>query len=798
MTDKIIHDYLRLAYVAGLHELCIAIYHARHQLDLHQDQISPDRRVRDAPGETNPSAHFPISGQNGNSIGITDASSLSKGVKSVFVVSEYIVDSAYILRHHTELVRLAFHSSRYLRECAATSSVSPETMTYFSLLRCFWRTVCLSEAFSREEANSVDGGAKGVGSSKQALADARYIMEHHVVSLFPANNTMTDSSRSEMLDSFLRSVQRMVKYDSSGDSGEMLFFKRCLELGLFNRVLDNHPSAQARNRKDNVESKDSSPDMPVGMLARDEYEHDDERGILRTGVDLSILTTPATLSSTSGVEFLYAHLINTCAAGKHTVKAMSYLDSARKSLGLPPIFIGGLDGTQGGFLVGEIANEKLSDVNGSGLSSVPYRLTSTQGDVSGAEQVSVSEYVLYRLLNVLQITRDNRHIIEVARTMIGECGASSIGISVWSIFLVAAGEVRATDVALEAYHIGRSRLHHSGEVAMSPSVRQRYEYLLQTSLNTLSKCQVKDFELHYLLPCQESGLLNCTEEFYFCCLLQDAHNSLDPVGQCRAIRNRMNDRDVALTVGIVSRLLKLYLRVESAEFFQTYRYAVQDLKLFRPAWLDSLLLWADRRRYFLTQEERAYIINEVRRVKGNLKGSGADNGTKHNYDISSALLRSLLGGLRTQYALIEYDYYQQPLKHFLNHREPPLVEPTLLDSRMHFLLKKPLCVVQGLAGTPSGVDGESPLSMIADPVRRMEISCRASLLGPPPLLLRIASAGDNDNDQDNERSCTSLGSHPDTSISITTSGPEVQWQEEAFRVYLSYMLEGLQRSRNFM
>ncbi|CCW67589.1 unnamed protein product [Phytomonas sp. Hart1] len=790
VTDKIIHDYIRLAYIAEFYDLSLTIFHARHRLDLHQGQISDDAMARKTPSDANASSNLLTSLQNVNDVGVSDASLPSQGTKNSFVVSEYIVDSAYALQHHAELVRLASCCSCYLRECATIPGVIPETMAYLSLLRCFWRAVCLSEEFSREEADNGSGG-----NSKQTLDDARYIMKHYVTPLFPMNNTMTHSSRSTILDSFMRSVVRVVKYDSSGDSGEMLFFKRCLELGFFNTILTNHQSFQRKSRKDTVESKNGGPETQVGVLTHDEYEHDDG-GILHTEVDLSILTMPSTSHSTSDVDFLCAHLINTCAAGKHTATAMTYLDYARKSIGLPPILIGSLDGTRGGFLVGETTSKKTSDVNGAGLFSIPHPLKSIQGDASTATQVSVSEYVLYRLLHVLHITRDNSHIIDLARTMLRECGASSIGISVWSIILVSAGEVRATDVALEAYHIARSLLQDSGEVTMSPTEQQKYEYLLQTSLNTLSKCQMKNFEQQYLIPCQEAGLLNCTEEFYFCCLLQDAHNSLDPVGQCRAIRNRMNDRDVALTVGIVSRLLKIYLRMESVEFFQTYRHAVQDLKLSKPAWVDSLLLWADRRRYFLKQEERGYIISEVRRVKANIKGNSTD--TDLNNNINNASFRGLLGGLRTQYALIEYDYNQQPLKYFLKHREAPPVEPTLLDSRMHFLLKKPYCVAQGLAGTPNGVDGKSPLSVIADPVRRIEISWRASLLGPLPLLLKITSGGDDDNEQHHQRFSVSLGSHPDSSTTTATNDREVECQEEAFRVYLSYMLEGLQRSRNFV
>ncbi|ESL10656.1 hypothetical protein TRSC58_01607 [Trypanosoma rangeli SC58] len=245
-----------------------------------------------------------------------------------------------------------------------------------------------------------------------------------------------------------------------------------------------------------------------------------------------------------------------------------------------------------------------------------------------------------------------------------------LGISVWSIVLIAAGEMRAVDLALVAFAQAREALRGVGN-AMD---RRGNEYLLQTAIHALSKCQVPRFEEEYLRPCKDQQLMHCTNEFYFCALLQHAHNSMDPAAGAEEILRRMREAGTPLTTRVISRLIKIYLRIESPKLLELYQHATQQLKTFKLSWLDELLLWADRRRYNLSREERKYILDEVQRV----------HGTKN--------IRDDLGGLRTQYALLKYDYEHAPLEVFASTSHPPETEPTILDSRVHFLLKYPHCV----------------------------------------------------------------------------------------------------------
>lgn len=365
----------------------------------------------------------------------------------------------------------------------------------------------------------------------------------------------------------------------------------------------------------------------------------------RGSISLPGSGTPILASEISEVELFYATLIGTCISGRHVSTAMSYFDSAKKCLA-------------------KVRQCSLKQEDEGNSSFTP----------------TISEYVVYRLLSVLQSNKENGLIVQIGRSLVTEY--SSLSISVWSIVLVSAGEMRAGDLALHAYRAAVSQLEL---LSGHPQERRGVEYLLQTALNALSKCQIPLFEEKYLRACRDAGLLHCTDEFYFSCLLQEAHNSLNPAERAQVIKDRMEHEGLPLTAPLVSRLLKIYLRTEDDEYLPLYHHATKVLGVFRRPWIDGLLLWADRRRYSLSQDQRKYILDEIRERLG-------------------VNAKERLGGLRTQCSLLEYDYSVQPCKQFLDEKNVASEEPIVQDPRVHFILRRRSSVVRGLWGIDGGDD----------------------------------------------------------------------------------------------
>ncbi|RNF05464.1 uncharacterized protein Tco025E_07776 [Trypanosoma conorhini] len=563
-TVKCVREYAQLAHVAKLHKLCLQVYYARTR-----------------------AATVVVSATEINDMNVGN-----------FAVSDFVVDSAYALRSTPDLVRLASDCVKHLQH---VPSLGWEMMSAFSLVRAFWRCVCI--ASNRE--------GRPDAESKQALQDAAYIYDECMALVYP------DSCEELSTQDAIHRVQRFVQYASSADEGEMLFFRFCLQKGFLRRPRD----AVRGGGDDKGTGTNVSGAFEGGRITEEQW--------------------------------FYASLIATCRAGNHVDSALQYFDDIGSFLGIVQVSCNDL--------LRSAARKLLCD------GSKPPE--EGRGPKKRNSMEEVSEYLIFQLLNVLQTAKDNGKIVFIARAMLRD--GVQLGISVWSIVLIAAGEMRAVDLALAAFTQAKDALGHDGN-AMD---RRGNEYLLQTAIHALSKCQVPRFEEDYLRPCQEGKLMHCTNEFYFCALLQHAHNSMDPATGAEEVLRRMTEKGVPLTTRIISRLIKIYLRIESPKLLPLYQHATQELGTFKLSWLDELLLWADRRRYNLSHEERKYILDEVQRVHGT-KGMRGD-----------------LGGLRTQYALLKYDYEHTPLEVFASTSHPPEAEPTILDSRVHFLIKNPHCVV---------------------------------------------------------------------------------------------------------
>lgn len=707
---KSIQDYSHLAHVAGFHELSLAIYHARRQ----------ER-------------------------GDTDTSTPTTGA---FLASSYIVDSAYALKSSAELVRLAADcADRVLarRDQRSTRQLLGE----FALFRCFWRCVCLAELFHREESSGKHSD-RGASRSVDALADAAVIYESSIKRLYGDRGLNTGT--------VLRHAQRMVKYDTSGDAGEMLFFQWCTSEGIMPPPTTLHevselPPVTPANAPGAVNDEELplSPPAFTGNGGSEAAASPPSTGVSAGPPHHASAGSGSvsSISTVSDLELFYATLIGTCLAGKHGTVAMNYFDLVRRRLGWDSL----------------LEEREVS--------------TSTAGDdvstVLTSSRTPVSEYVVYCLLNVLQATRDHQRVVKLARTLIAE--RNDISVSVWNLLLFAAGETRAVDVALAAHHSAVTALSGAGDRGASSAPRG-LDFLLQTSLNALSKCQLRHFEKDYLAPARQEGILRCGDEFYFGCLLQDAHNSMNPLEKASDIRQRMESRGVPYTTMLVSRFLKLYLRMESPEFLPMYTHAVHTLGLFRASWLSELLLWADRRRYSLSQKDREFIMQEARRVSGDPAST-----------LTTSQVTEEMGQVRSHYALLAYDYEVQPCEHFQRNGTPPTTAPSTLDSRVHFLLKRPYSVLQGLATTSESTTAGSPLWRSGDstnaPAVNGEDGAGCGFIGDPARKAEAAELADL--------------SGALLTVQDSGSGKAAASQtEEVFRVYLADMLEGLQRSNNYV
>ncbi|KAH9577181.1 hypothetical protein LSM04_006681 [Trypanosoma melophagium] len=641
MSVKCIREYAHLAHVAKLHDLCLQVYYARANLT-----IDPSSQDVDEAGGGN------------------------------FAVSDSVVDSAYNLASSRDLVRLSSYCVKHLQN---VTSISWEVMSAFSLVRAFWRCICIA----------VKNYSTHCTESKQALDDAAYIYNECIALVYP------DASRELSTQNIIHTVQRFVKYASCGDEGEMLFFHFCLKKGFLRRPRD-------------MINKNPVDDVSGIML---------EAG---NSVTNNKITEGGRVSEE---QWFYASLIATCRAGQHVHTALRYFDDIGSFLGVEQVSCDDLLRPRSRNVQQEV--------------SVTERQNSRENKINGTSIEKVSEYLIFQLLTVLQAAKDNGKIVFTARAMLRD--GAQLSISVWSIVLIAAGETRAVDLAIAAYTQAKDALVESDQSLD----RRGNEYLLQTAIHALSKCQVPRFEEEYLRPCLQENLVHCTNEFYFCILLQHAHNSTDPGAGAEDVLQAMKEKGTPLTTRVVSRLMKIYLRIESPKLLELYQHATKRLGLFKPSWLDELLLWADRRRYNITNEERKYILDEVQRVHG-VKGAEGD-----------------LGGLRTQYALLRYDYEHNPREVFVRTLNPPITEPNITDSRVHFLIKKPHCVLHHYTfhkknSNPTG----QPL--LGDPERTQKY-------------LR----------------CAMLSSE-----GITTAKGSIR--TEAFRVYMGQMLQTLQKNNNYV
>lgn len=838
---RTVQEYLHLAHVASLHEVGLELYHAAREympaaaLALRAVQAAParsDTAATTAVSETSAAAG-PGSGSGPGGSGTASAAgnvsvgSANLAMDSVVLVSSHLIDSAYALQRSDELLRIASYCVTQLlmplnsvagRHADATAAAAAgavasaeavlttlavrtprEAATELSLLRCLWRALCLVEFFKCTEATP---SAAMQGSGAQALADALAILDacrqvasvrrEAAVAVAAAAATSSPPVRApptvsqRQSSDLLREALHCVRYATVGDDGEFAFFFMCKEVHLL-----------------------WGP-QPLSWT-------------LRQG-PAEALPAPVLAYNTDEVQVVYAALIDTCATGQLVPEALQYFGEACRLLGCAPLEEGGGGAVEAFMACGradpaerthEAATAPLNAATATlprgtapvappppapppprpapntspltAASSAPNTATGAAPTVTG--DYTVTELVLHRLLAMLQACKQNSHVVRLARGLLAANAVTQVRMHTWTMLLISAGAVRAVDVVLAAHRQALERLasvevSDGGGAGGVAAERRALEYLLQTSLNALSKCQVPRFEQDYLQPARDAQLLRCTDEFYYSCLLQDAHNSMNPAQRAAEVLSRMEAAKVPVTAPIVSRLLKLYLRMEAPELLSVYRFAVEELRLpLRTVWADQLLLWADRRRYFLAAEDRAYVVEQVLRSRR---------------AATVAEVMPLLGGMRAQLSLLYYDQTHAAREQFVRDGTVPAEAPSVMDSRAHFLTTRAVLVQRGVMGSvgrswvrasAGGEDEETELlqhgalpHMLGDAAGRTQHACIAELSDTPLLLPAAAPVG------------AVAGTAALTAAD--SAGDSERVHDEALRVYLADVLEGLQRSSN--
>jgi hypothetical protein len=837
MPIKAVQDYLHLAHVAGLHETCLEVYHAARKhmtpamLSLHSKSLTSSTTLAPAlhggalDGTSGDRTTAPANAGGGGSSNLI--------VESAVLVSSFVVDSAYAVQSSSELTRMASYCvsqlllarspTSLLDSNAAVAVRSPqETVVGMSLVRCLWRAICLAEFYSCTEASGVNGVK---GSAEQAMADALAILEgcQRVATAAAAASRMdadaapvsralsphADKGRqAEELRDLLCKATRLVRYATAGDDGEFAFFHFCKETGV---LVSPQPLPLSNTRGGGCGPL--PPSLAEGNLG-------------------TASVPPAAVTyDPDEVQVFYGSLIETCTTGQLVPEAMLYFTEARRLLGCDPLADEGDDNAEVLMLAaaaragveGEQAAQRGARGEGDitpsfspvlptsvgtrtapppppAPSSTPSATTVTTLSAPaidsrrGTRSDIFTDFLINRLLFTLQAAKDNRRVVRLARALIAAGVAQNVKVNLWTLLLISAGAMRAVDVVLAAHRFAMQQLSvvsdGGGAESAGGSERRTWEYLLQTSVNALSKCQLPHYEQDYLLPAQENGMLHCTDEFYYGCLLEDAHRSMNPVQRAAEVLARMGDAKVPLTAPLVSRLLKLYLRAEVAEFLAVYKHAAKELHLRRVQWTDQLILWADRRRYFLTREERAYIVDEVMR-------------SRNVREVSKLL--PLLGGLRAQFALLHYDLTHDACEQFLRDGTVPNDAPTMQDSRAHFLTTRAVSVQRGVMA-PAGGCGSWVCQIFTEQSHRgsddswfgEEVGAETERYGRQPRLLsdrtpRTLHAAIAELSE--VPLLLPAGASPGA-MGAASPGEAERLHDEALRVYLADVLKGLQRSLN--
>ena len=502
--------------------------------------------------------------------------------------------------------------------CSRKLRTAPrEVIADFALARTLWRAICI--LCDPETQESVQ---------REAKAAVGRIWENCIVPAVPGVTSRVT------LKEILQEARRQMLYASPEEKGEMAFFLLCKQRGVLKN--SNRPLHELRSN-----------------------------------------------------ETYYCALIRTCRNGCFSDVAMDYFEELRSaSTATMMRKVGNTTGDIGGQSdqdapAGLDAAESTSEHERALFESLGLDASvgsprsfhddssagGTEVSTSGAEGTGMTEVVIFTVVSVLHAARDNQRIVDMGKSLIADA-SNTLSASILATLGSAGGEIK--DLAFV-------KVCYDGIVKSQMDAPKPNTFLVYSALSSLSKCSVADFKPTYLDVCIERGLVNNDPETHTYLIIQNAMGSVNPMAAISPlVSSALEDESFAqsLSVRVASLLFKVLLRSESEEFLPLYKRLV-ECGLFKQVWVEELILWADRRRYFLSQSDRNYIVSEIKR----------------HYrigDLKSANLHGL-EKLRTHVAGIHHDAQFNPLERFRNEQwiSP---EPTVLDSRVHFILKRKTCI----------------------------------------------------------------------------------------------------------
>eukprot|EP00758_Cryptobia_borreli_P019952 Tbor_TRINITY_DN92_c0_g1::TRINITY_DN92_c0_g1_i1::g.15153::m.15153 len=375
-------------------------------------------------------------------------------------------------------------------------------------------------------------------------------------------------------------------------------------------------------------------------------------------------TTSWSMTEKKKSDNFWCGLIRTCRAGKYSEVALEYLEELREPFTEDNNVCHGFIAYPEDDLSFEIQDlkEEIHDSNSEYVNSSNETLI--EGNTA-SHVIGVSELVLYATFAILQHAKDYANVVTLGKRLLRDPN-TSFSRTLWVALSVAAGEVRDLPLAIDAFHA----------ICDSESPTP---FAVYSSLLAISKCHTPDFEQLYLQVSLARGLISNDQEIISYLILLNGLTSVDPLSSAHKVLKSMQESGTSISVRVSSLIFKILLRCESPEFLAFYKKVVDEFGLFKSIWVEELILWADRRRYFLSKSDRKYILDEAKR----------------NFGVSDVKSDNLGGleKLRTHLAGIQHDYLHDPLAGFLKDGKGWISpEPSFMDSRMHFLVKKKACI----------------------------------------------------------------------------------------------------------
>jgi hypothetical protein len=218
----------------------------------------------------------------------------------------------------------------------------------------------------------------------------------------------------------------------------------------------------------------------------------------------------------------------------------------------------------------------------------------------------VDELVIHAYFGAMNHCRQFARVVEVTKLLLSGNGIRdryTPSASVLALSMRAVGETQAANVAEMALTL---LLSSASGAAPTP-----HEVFL--SLLGLAKCGLPTFHL-VLTACIDNELIEGGAEERGYLMLQHALNTQDVVASMKAVETMMADARVELSERMMVLFLQCLLRSESDElyvYFKRFCAKKGGVQHALPAWVELLVRWAERRRYSLSDEQLAFIVDEV-------------------------------------------------------------------------------------------------------------------------------------------------------------------------------------------